>query len=456
MVTAPRLLPLTVGLSVLIWVIATSGGNHVFVKEWLGEAYDSQADHFLRGDVGVDVRAISSEAMIVNGKVRMYFGPFPALLRIPLNFAYPEGRGKWSRISGFCAGLVALFSFAGLLSTALQQSALSPRAHTLIGSACLIGFVLGSPLLFLLGNLSIYNEAVIWGLAWSVGALYFALRSQKAEGRALTGLLLGFSFCVAGALLSRATFGAPFILIAPLLALALPRERRLVNLTALFLPLAAGLLFYLLLNYAKFGSFTGVTYAFYINGPHREWLHRHGVFNLSRVPYSFGDYFSLLPPSFHPRPPFVRVDRHPLPSSAPFSTPLSEVFLSLPWCSAWLVFGAILGVVCLVLPGRADYFQRWVAATLFAEFVGILSYFALAQRYAADLCPLLIFCLVVFLRTGGIALVRLRYLLIGLIALSIAINSLGTAYWLANDANLPRETRDFWSVIAGLQIHSLR
>src|SRR3982074_3778692 len=125
MVTAPRLLPLTVALSVLIWVIATSGGNHVFVKEWLGEAYDSQADHFLRGDVGVDVRAISSEAMIVNGKVRMYFGPFPALLRIPLNFAYPEGRGKWSRISGFCAGLVALFSFAGLLSTALHQSGLS-------------------------------------------------------------------------------------------------------------------------------------------------------------------------------------------------------------------------------------------------------------------------------------------------------------------------------------------
>jgi hypothetical protein len=120
------------------------------------------------------------------------------------------------------------------------------------------------------------------------------------------------------------------------------------------------------------------------------------------------------------------------------------------------VFSSILGVVCLVLPGRADYFQRWVAATLFAEFVGILSYFALAQRYAADLCPLLIFCFVVFLRAGGIALVRLRYLLIGLIALSIVINSLGTASWLASDANLPRETRDFWSVIAGLQVRSLR
>lgn len=81
MLNSPRLLPLTLALSVLIWIIATTGGNHVFVKEWLGEAYDSQAEHFLQGDAGVDVGAISSEAMIVKGKVRMYFGPFPALLR---------------------------------------------------------------------------------------------------------------------------------------------------------------------------------------------------------------------------------------------------------------------------------------------------------------------------------------------------------------------------------------
>ena len=57
--------------------------------------------------------------MIVNGKVRMYFGPFPALLRIPLNFIYPAGHGKWSRISGFCAGVIALFAFAGLVQNSV-------------------------------------------------------------------------------------------------------------------------------------------------------------------------------------------------------------------------------------------------------------------------------------------------------------------------------------------------
>src|SRR5438552_16453818 len=104
----PGFLPLILLLSVRLWVFATIGGRQVVVKEVLGGAYDSQAEHFLRGDVGVDADAISHEAMIVNDHVRMYFGPFPALLRIPLNFAYPAGHGKWSRIPGFCAALVAI------------------------------------------------------------------------------------------------------------------------------------------------------------------------------------------------------------------------------------------------------------------------------------------------------------------------------------------------------------
>lgn len=41
------------------------------------------------------MEAIAHEAMIVNGPVLMYFGPFPALLRVPLNFIYPTGYGKY-------------------------------------------------------------------------------------------------------------------------------------------------------------------------------------------------------------------------------------------------------------------------------------------------------------------------------------------------------------------------
>src|SRR4029077_19338775 len=149
--------------------------------------------------------------------------------------------------------------------TALRSSPLSSRARNSIGNACVIAFALGSPLLLLLGNLSIYDEAIIWGLAWSVAALYFVWRSRITEGAALTRSLLAFSFCAGAALLSRATFGAPFVLIAPLLAIRLFHRQPIRNMTAPFLPLGAALAFYLFLSYARFGDFSGMNMKYNIN-----------------------------------------------------------------------------------------------------------------------------------------------------------------------------------------------
>jgi len=445
-----RFLPLLLLLSALLWIFTTTGGRHVFVKEVLGGAYDSQAEHFLRGDVDVDAAAIDHEAMIVNDHVRMYFGPLPAFLRIPLNFIYPAGYGKWSRVSGFCAGVIALFAFAGLMRTVLQFSPLSLRARNWVGNACIVGFALGSPLLLLLGNLSIYNEAIIWGLAWSLAALYFTFRSRQADGAALTHSLLAFSLCAGGALLSRVTFGVPFILIAPLLALRVGRENRLTNLLALLLPLGAAVVFYVWLSYARFGSFTGVNFDYYVNPVHSEFAHKYGVFTPRRVPYSFVDYFSLRFPSLDRRPPFLAADRHSYNYPSLFSNPDSEVYISLLWSSSWLILGAVMGIVCLVRRKRADLFEWGIAVALLVQVLCILSYFLLAQRYATDLYPFLIFCLVVFLGSGGTALLRSRHLLIGLVALSVVINSLATVSWLIHaDQNVPAETKAAWEKLLG-------
>jgi hypothetical protein len=449
--SGPHLLPVTLLLTGILWLFTTTGGRQIFVKEVLGGAYDSQAEHFLRGDVDVDVEAIGHEAMIVNGKVRMYFGPFPALLRIPLNFVYSAGHGKWPRISGFCAGVVALFAFAGLVRMALQSSPLSSRARNWLGNACVIGFAFGSPLLLLLGNLSIYDEAIIWGLALSLSAIFFAFRSRHAEGNALTRALVGFSLCAGGALLSRVTFGAPFILIAPLLALGLPRENRLTNFSALVLPLAAALAFYIWLSYARFGSLTGVNYYdYYINAVHAEFAHKFGVLSPRRILHSFADYFSVRFPSLEREPPFLAADRHFYDFPSLYSNDFSEVYLPVSWCSGWLVFGAIMGITCLVRRAGADTFERGAAAALFAQFLCILSFFALAERYAADLYPFLIFCFIIFLCSGSVALVRLRHVIIGLVALAIVINSLATISWLIGpDQNVPSETRAAWETFLG-------
>ena len=93
---APNLLPVIL-FSAWSFGGSPTGGRDIFVNEVLGDAYDSQAEHFLRGDVGVDVAASRWETMMVNGKARIYFGPFPSFARMPLNYLYPAGRGAWSR-----------------------------------------------------------------------------------------------------------------------------------------------------------------------------------------------------------------------------------------------------------------------------------------------------------------------------------------------------------------------
>jgi hypothetical protein len=447
---APNLLPVTLALSAVFWFFTMTGGGDIFVKEVLGGAYDSQAEHFLRGDVGVDSTAIGHETMNVNGKVRMYFGPFPALFRVPLNLIYPPGHGKWSRISGFCAGIIALFAFAGLVQTALRSSPLSSRARNWIGNACVIGFALGSPLLLLLGNLSIYDEAIIWGFAWSFAALYFAWRSRITEGAALTRSLLAFSFCAGAALLSRATFGAPFVLIAPLLAIRLFHQQPIRNMTALFLPLGAALAFFLFLSYAKFGDFSGMPMKYNINPVQRDFAVRHGLFRLKRVPYSFADYFVLRSPQLQRAAPFLKGNRTDYyPNETLYVMPFTETYSSLLWSSSWILLGAVIGVVMLLRPGGVDGVERAIAAIFLVQVIPILSFMGLCQRYIADLFPFLVFAFLIFLRQGKIAF-QLRYVLVALVVVSVLINSLTTVSWLVEaDMNVPAETRAKWDQFLG-------
>jgi len=224
---------------------------------------------------------------------------------------------------------------------------------------------------------------------------------------------------------------------------------RIINLTALVLPLAAALIFYIWLSYARFGNITGVHFDYYIDPVHSEFVHKFGVFNPRRLPYSFADYFNLRVPSLQREPPYLAVNRHFYDFPSLFSNDFSEVYLPVPWCSGWLVFGAIMGITCLVRPHGAA-FERGAAVALFAQFLCILSYFSLAQRYAADLYPFLIFCLIIFLGSGGVALLRSRHIMIGLIALSVVVNSLVTVSWLVDeDTNVPTETRAKWAQLLG-------
>ena len=129
--------------------------------------------------------------------------------------------------------------------------------------------------------------------------------------------------------------------------------------------------------------------------------------------------------------------------------PFTETYSSLLWSSSWILLGAVIGVAMLLRPGGTDGVDRAIAAIFLLQVIVILSFMGLAQRYVAELFPFLIFIFLIFLRQGKIAF-QLRYLLIGLVVVSVVINSLTTVSWLVEaDMNVPAETRTKWNQFLG-------
>jgi hypothetical protein len=238
-------------------------------------------------------------------------------------------------------------------------------------------------------------------------------------------------------------------LIAPVLALPVLRKRPIRNLAALFLPIGTALLFYLLLSYAKFGNFRGEGFDHYVNTDQRQFTQKHGFFRLERVPYSFVDYFALRYPEYQRTPPFLKAYRHAYNYPDLYAMPFTETYSSLIWYSSWIVLGAVIGVAMLLKPGGPDAVDRLIAAILFVQVIAIMSVPAVIQRYATEFYPFLVFAFIFFLQSGR-AVFQLRHLLIGLVAVSIVINSLSTVAWLVDaDMNVPPETRNTWKAFLG-------
>ena len=70
---------------------ATGGATAAF--------YDAQAKALLHGDWNVPPEAINGEAYIIADKRYGYFGPTPALLRIPILFLVPGAEGHTNTLA---------------------------------------------------------------------------------------------------------------------------------------------------------------------------------------------------------------------------------------------------------------------------------------------------------------------------------------------------------------------
>ena len=459
------------------------GTRNLFYNELRGNAFDSLGDSLLRGEVTVSPDTIDAEAFIVNGKTYMCFGTFPALLRIIPNLLFPHLWGKWSRISCLFADFLATVAFILiiLLSTHINSNLnISQRRWLFFFS--FLGFSMGSPLLFLMSCGYIYHESIIWGLSWSLLAIYFLLVIILKNNWSLY-VLACFSFCSGAALLSRATFGLPLFIIILFLAVVFSlrysfseggnnlkhkignvlrtpssiKFKIFLGLACLMAPAGVAGVFYAWYNYMRFGSPFMLTAFYYYYAPPSffdDLTKLGGAVNFARVPISLQNYFGINLRNFTDIAPFVKMAT-PYNLTSKLYFDYKEWIVPLPIACPWLLIGSFCGLFYLFFRRKGFWLQKSFCFIFGMQGLVIVTYFFLTHRYTLDFFPFLIYSYAFFLCSVRLKIFPKKFrlsisILFALICIcSIGVNILSSLSWMGSDnwaapEKQSRELREFF------------
>ncbi|HEX4978784.1 MAG TPA: hypothetical protein VFV35_01850 [Acidimicrobiales bacterium] len=387
-----------------LW-LALGPDSSLFGKVTNGHFYEVQARSLLEGRWDIPADSIGAERFRVGDRFYEYFGPWPAVLRIPV-VAFTDGLdGRLSRVAVLCA--MALFG-AGCAALLWQVRALlvadarrvDRRAQV---SVAVFVFLCGcaTPALFLPSWTAVYHEAIAWGMAWSVVAYALVLAHLRSGSRRL---LVAASAATALALLSRSSVGlGPLVALGFVVALRVseivrrgseragPALRSVGDAAA---AAAAPLALHAYVGWAKFGSLTGIPpigqQDLLVDWPGRAPALAANGGSLFGVGYAPTIVFQYL------RPDGFRLDRlFPWFGFGPEPTVVGGAVFealnpsaSLAATSPLALLVAVVGAVSLVR--RRTLFAAVVVAGGAAGCVGALSVAFVDQRYQGDLVPLLV------------------------------------------------------------------
>lgn len=181
-------------------------------RSFTSNFYDLQAIAFLHGHVQLPRDVLSVEAFTVHGRSSMYYGPFLAIVRMPLMVVAPSLAGRTTEVSMLLAVIALSFVALSLLRRAMAEfgAPAGTLARVAPGSFA-VAVVAGSTVLYLAGFPSVYAETELWGVVLCLATfrLAIAVLDRPTVGSAL---LLGAS---AGATYStRAALGLGAIAVA--------------------------------------------------------------------------------------------------------------------------------------------------------------------------------------------------------------------------------------------------
>lgn len=397
LLTAHRWFAGTVAVSAAVfgWMV-TWGELRFDYPEQLGSFYDFQAVSFLHGRLDVPDEAIGGEAFVIGDKLYGYFGPTPALLRLPfVIFGFAFGNLTRAFLLGyFVAALTAGYL---LLRLALRLTgatgAPSPWSVVLLlGNAGL-----GSTLFFLGSRAYVYHEAILCGAAFALFACYFALHHLAEPTRRwwLWSLLCGLLSLHARP--PTGLFALTFL--GCVCATHLLRELRARSLPGALRPAALGLLCVVGaftfngLAYLKFNTFEGTPLRFSRPYDAERLAKIDGKsFHAANLPY--GAYTYLVRPNFRfePKFPWFYLGANTPPhffERAKIDLP--DHTNALPWAMPALVLLATVGCAAAFArfpAARTVIVITWAAVVPMS--LALFTAIATAQRYTGDFVPFLI------------------------------------------------------------------
>lgn len=423
------------------WVLSR-GSFNLFADERFGLVFNSMLSHMLRGGWDVDPDMIGYEAFFRDGRTYAYFGPFPAILRLPLlllpHGLVPDWRALHvERLSCWVAIMIGIAAQASAMVTTLARAAVQVRRLLTLPLVLACAFS-GAPMLLSWKGALIYHEAILW--AWALAMLFVALALPAVSGPPNARRLCALALCAGLCLMTRSTTGAGLYLALGLLLLfravqtdGVTRSWRLPGWW--FWAPATGLVVFIILtgvvnqgrwgNPLVFADLRAQTVMIDTFPGRMERLQRYGLFDWHRLGvgmlyYFFpvwSDQFEHLMP-LKPRLPDL-YDALELPASS--------LLLTDP---AWCLLG-VLGLVGAVRR-RISASEAILAAGLSLAPVLMLSAWYLAFRYRAEFAPLLLVLSCAGLRQYGTGpdpgALRRKALLLAALCV-VQLGSAATAGW---------------------------
>lgn len=414
---------------VFAW-FALEGKPNLFAHEALSNFYEIQARTLLHGHWDASPGAYLFERFNVDGRFYTYFGPWPALLRMPVVLFTHRLDGDLSRVSMMLAFAVTLV-FTSRISWQARSLIRGEGPPTRAALVAAGGFVFvagcGSTALFLASETWVYHEAILWGLAWAVASLSYLIEYIVAPRRwtlVLASATATFCYLSRGSVGLGPVAGLAILLVAAvatsfrvairrrapvgagsrpwwLRALGLPANRDHRSIGTLAIATAVPLALYAYVNYVKFGTLFGTPpYALQdlLQGTRRQQAlaaNAGTVFGVKYAPTILLQYLRPDAIGFDRFFPWVTFSGPPrvvgdvVFEAVNFST-------SVPATSTLLFLLAVVGLVAVVRAKHAEGTRPTAAALrvpIAAALVGSVGTFVLAfleERYQGDFVPLLV------------------------------------------------------------------